>query len=62
MKPIYSIDSSILYLLASVSEKLGVIKAGHLQAPHAELRKANRIKTIQSTLEEMRTTLYYFLK
>lgn len=50
MKPPYSLNSPILHLLTSISEKLGVIKAGHLQAPRAELRKANRIKTIQSTL------------
>ena len=57
MKPPYSINSSILSLLTSISEKLGVIKAGHLQAPPAELRKANRIKTIQSTLEIEGNTL-----
>lgn len=50
MKPPYSITSRILSLLASISEKLGEIKASHLQAPRAELRKTNRIKTIQSTL------------
>lgn len=57
MKPPYSINSSILSLLTSVSEKLGIIKASHLQAPPAELRKANRIKTIQSTLEIEGNTL-----
>ncbi len=50
MKPPYSITPRILSLLASISEKLGEIKASHLQAPRAELRKTNRIKTIQSTL------------
>lgn len=50
MKPPYSISSRILSLLVSISEKLGEIKASHLQAPRAELRKTNRIKTIQSTL------------
>jgi Fic family protein len=57
MKPPYSINSSILSLLTSISEKLGIIKASHLQAPRAELRKANRIKTIQSTLEIEGNTL-----
>ena len=57
MKPPYSISSSILSLLTSISEKLGIIKANHLQAPRAELRKANRIKTIQSTLEIEGNTL-----
>lgn len=51
MKPPYSITPRILSLLASISEKLGEIKASHLQAPRAELRKINRIKTVQSTLE-----------
>lgn len=37
-------------MLASISEKLGVIQSTHLQAPRAELRKTNQIKTIQSTL------------
>lgn len=50
MKPPYSITPRILSLIASISEKLGEIKASHLQAPRAELRKTNRIKTIQSTL------------
>ena len=57
MRPPYSITPSILYLLTAISEKLGVIKARHLQAPRAELRKANRIKTIQSTLEIEGNTL-----
>ena len=57
MKPPYAITSSILSLLTSISEKLGVIKASHLQVPRAELRKANRIKTIQSTLEIEGNTL-----
>jgi Fic family protein len=57
MKPPYSINSSILSLLTSISEKLGIIKATHLHAPPAELRKANRIKTIQSTLEIEGNTL-----
>ena len=57
MKPPYSITPSILSLLSSISEKLGIIKAIHLQVPRAELRKANRIKTIQSTLEIEGNTL-----
>ncbi len=38
-------------LVASISEKLGEIKAFHLQKPKAELRKRNRIRSIQSSLE-----------
>jgi Fic family protein len=50
MKPPYSITSDILSLVASVSEKLGAVNASRLQVPRTELRKANRIRTIQSTL------------
>lgn len=57
MKPPYSITPSILFLLSSISEKLGAIKASHLQTPRAELRKVNQIKTIQSTLEIEGNTL-----
>jgi Fic family protein len=44
-------------LISSISEKLGIINASHLQAPRTELRKANRIKTIHSTLEIEGNTL-----
>lgn len=51
MKPPYSITSKILSLVVSVSEKLGEIKTAYLNQPSAELRRQNRIKTIQSSLE-----------
>ncbi|MEY3351273.1 MAG: hypothetical protein RIQ50_1384 [Bacteroidota bacterium] len=57
MKPPYSITPRILSLIASISEKLGAINARHLQVPRTELRKANRIKTIQSTLQIEGNTL-----
>ena len=57
MKPPYTLNSNILSHLTSISEKLGIIKASHLQAPRAELRKENRIKTIHSTLEIEGNTL-----
>ena len=57
MKPPYSITSEILSLILSISEKLGAINATHLQAPRTELRKANRIKTIHSSLEIEGNTL-----
>lgn len=57
MKPPYSINSEILSLLASISEKLGAINATYLQTPRTELRKANRIRTIHSTLEIEGNTL-----
>jgi Fic family protein len=57
MKPPYSITPVILSLISTISEKLGVINANHLQAPRTELRKANQIKTIHSTLEIEGNTL-----
>jgi Fic family protein len=57
MKPPYSITPVILSLISTISEKLGAIIAIHLQAPRTELRKANQIKTIHSTLEIEGNTL-----
>ncbi len=51
MKPPYKITSKILALVVSASEKLGEIKTAYLNQPPAELRRQNRIKTIQSSLE-----------
>lgn len=50
MKPPYTITAKILALVASISEKIGEINASHLYKPATELRKKNRIKTIQSSL------------
>ncbi|MFW0717906.1 Fic family protein [Pedobacter sp. N23S346] len=50
IKPPYTITSDILTLLSNVSEKIGEINAVQLNRPPAELRKSNRIKTIQSSL------------
>lgn len=44
-------------LIASISEKIGEINATHLYKPTTELRKKNRIKTIQSSLEIEGNTL-----
>lgn len=57
MKPPYSITPTVLSLLGSVSEKIGQITAAHLQQPRTELRKENRIKTIQASLEIEGNTL-----
>jgi Fic family protein len=57
MKPPYSITPLVLKLFASISEKIGEVNATHLQRPKAELRKSNRIKTIQSSLEIEGNTL-----
>ena len=57
MKPPYRITGKILKLVASISEKIGVINAVHLSKQATELRKKNRIKTIQSSLEIEGNTL-----
>lgn len=57
MKPPYRITDRILKLVVSISEKLGEINAVHLHKPTTELRKKNRIKTIQSSLEIEGNTL-----
>lgn len=57
MKPPYKITTKILNLIASISEKIGEVNAVHLNKPPTELRKKNRIKTIQSSLEIEGNTL-----
>lgn len=57
MKPPYEITNRILKQIASVSEKIGEVNAAHLNKPPTELRKKNRIKTIQSSLEIEGNTL-----
>jgi len=57
MKPPYQITDKILNLLVSISEKLGEVNANHLHRPPTQLRKKNRIKTIQSSLEIEGNTL-----
>lgn len=56
-KPPYNITEKIVALVASISEKIGAINATHLYKPATELRKKNRIKTIQSSLEIEGNTL-----
>ena len=57
MKPPYDITSQILKGVASISEKIGEINSAHLNKPQTELRKKNRIETIQSSLEIEGNTL-----
>ncbi len=57
MKPPYKITTFILEKVASISEKIGEVKTAYLSQPPAELRKRNRIKTIQSSLEIEGNTL-----
>ncbi|MFV0417843.1 MAG: Fic family protein [Dysgonomonas sp.] len=51
MKPPYKITPLVLSKIASISEKVGEVKTAYLLQPPTELRKRNRIKTIQSSLE-----------
>ena len=57
MKPPYLITSEMLRLTSSISEKIGEIKSAKLIKPPTELRKRNRIKSIQSSLEIEGNTL-----
>ncbi len=57
MKLPYVITSKVLELVHLISECLGEINASHLYKPTTELRKKNRIKTIQSSLEIEGNTL-----
>lgn len=57
MRPPYTITSTILNLVTEISEKLGVIRAVHPHRPPIELRKKNRIKTIQASLEIERNSV-----
>lgn len=57
MNPPYEITGKILELISSISEQIGEIKAARLIKPPTELRKKNRIKTIQSSLEIEGNTL-----
>ncbi len=56
-KPPYKITDQILKLIASISEKIGEVNAAYLSKPPTYLRKSNRIKTIQSSLEIEGNTL-----
>jgi len=51
MKRPYQVTNKILEQIASIAEKIGEINAAYLYKPPTELRKKNRIKTIQSSLE-----------
>ena len=57
MKPPYEITNKILNLISIISEKIGEVNSINLQKPPKELRKKNRVKTIQSSLEIEGNTL-----
>ncbi|MBO0938667.1 hypothetical protein J2I47_19100 [Fibrella sp. HMF5335] len=50
MNPPYSITTSILKAVATISEKIGEVNANFLTKQSPELRKQNRIQTIQASL------------
>jgi Fic family protein len=57
MRPPYEITDKILFLISSISEKLGMINANFLNKPSPQLRKQNKIKTIHSSLKIEGNTL-----
>jgi len=57
MKPPYNITTEVLSLTASISEKLGEVKAHFLDKPSPNLRKQNKVKTIHSSLKIEGNTL-----
>lgn len=57
VKPPYRISSLIIKQVASISEKVGEIKANFLNRPSPRLRKQNKIKTIHSSLKIEGNTL-----
>ena len=57
MKPPYDITPKILKLISSISEKIGAVNANYLSKQSPQLRKQNRIKTIQSSLQIEGNTL-----
>jgi Fic family protein len=57
MKPPYDISPKILKLISSISEKIGEVNANYLSTQSPQLRKQNRIKTIQYSLQIEGNTL-----
>ena len=57
MRPPYDISPSILKRISSISEKIGEVNARYLSKQSPQLRKQNRIKTIQSSLQIEGNTL-----
>jgi len=57
MKPPYEISPNAMQLLVVIAEKIGVLGAHHLIQQSPKLRKENRIKTIQASLQIEGNTL-----
>jgi Fic family protein len=51
VRPLYDISPVILKLITSISEKIGEVNANFLNKQSPQLRKTNRIKTIQASLQ-----------
>ncbi len=56
-KPPYDITPTILKRINSIAEKIGEVNATYLSRQSSQLRKQNRIKTIQSSLQIEGNTL-----
>lgn len=57
MKPPYELNANILELISSISEMIGEVNANFLNKQSPTLRKQNKIKTIQSSLQIEGNTL-----
>jgi Fic family protein len=57
MKPPYNLTNKILKLVSEVSHKIGEVNASFITKQSPELRKRNRIKTIQASLAVEGNTL-----
>lgn len=57
MNPPYNITSEILRLVSEISQKIGEVNASFLTKQSPELRKTNRIRTIQASLAVEGNTL-----
>ena len=57
MKPPYTINTTILRLITSISEKIGEVNANLMNRPSPQLRKQNKIRTIHSSLKIEGNTL-----
>lgn len=57
MKPPYDITPDILKLISSISEQIGAFNARFLNKASPQLRKQNRIRTIQASLQIEGNTL-----
>ena len=53
--PIYTISTKSIDLVARIAEKLGEIRGAGEYSRNLRLRKINRLRSIQSSLEELPT-------